>query len=70
MEDNCVNCKIFRNLDNELDKVDVSNFYHHKIDDGYEKDPMDYSEYHINTDIEVYRCEYCRSISFKDLRLD
>lgn len=66
MDDYCVNCKVFRNLNNLLDKVDVTNFNYHSIDEGYGTDPMNYSEYHILTEIQVFRCEYCRSIYFKD----
>lgn len=67
MEDYCVNCKVFRNLSNLLEKINLHQLSQHYIDKGYGFDPMDGSEVAQYSYIQGYQCDYCKSIFFREL---
>lgn len=66
MEDFCINCKVFRNINNTLEKINITNSSQHVIDRGYEYDYVYQSENFIYNYMDAYLCDYCKSIFFKE----
>lgn len=66
MDDFCVNCKLFRNLSNKLEKIDLHQLSQHYIDKGYGFNNSTQREEQYYGYIEAWYCEYCKTISFKE----
>ena len=67
MDDYCVNCKLFRNLNNKLDKIEITKLSAHVIAKGYEYDTvLQRDDVEVYSNMQAYCCDYCKSISFKE----